>query len=88
MNYYNVKFNLSDNKSRVVKDVKSKTHEAAKNKAIDFENVDKVVIEIENTVYEINRDHLVEIIVEKVDNPDEREKKRQDNLNALSNINF
>jgi len=88
MNYYDVIFHLSSGKNRVVKDVKSETYSDAKNKAIISKNADEIVIEIEDTAYEINRAHLIEIVVEKVDSPDERERKNRDSPKTLSTMKF
>jgi len=88
MNYYDVIFHLTSGKIRIVKDVKSETYSDAKNEAIISKNSEEIVIEVDDTAYEINRAHLVEIVVEKVDSPDEREKKNHDSLKALSTVKF
>lgn len=87
-NYYHVTFNLSNGKSRTIEDVEAYAADAAITNAKTSQKDGKIYLEIENYMYEINEDHLVEVVVEKVDSPEERIKQAQKTAEALGKMSF
>lgn len=85
-NYYHVKFYVSNGKVRVIEDVKAYAADEAANLAIANQNDERIILEEGDLTYVIYKEHLVEIVVEKVDSPEERSKQQKRNLDAMSRI--
>lgn len=85
-NYYHVTFSVSNDKHRVIEDVKAYAADEAINLAMSSQDDEKIILEKDDLTYVIFKEHLVEIVARKVDSPEERSKQQSRNLDALGRI--
>lgn len=84
--YFNVTYCLSNGDKRVAKDIIANDSEEAILNAPTLITEERVELQLEGRLHRIDTNHLVEVIVEEVDSPEERDNQHKRNLDALSNF--
>ncbi|GEK88895.1 hypothetical protein SAMN04488100_10536 [Alkalibacterium putridalgicola] len=86
--YFNVTYCLSNGNKRIVKDVIASDSEEAVLNAPSLITNERIDLQLEGRLHRIDARHLVEVIAEEVDSPDQRKENRNKNLDALNNLNL